>query len=215
MPWPWFIKMLSSSVGKKQMMAATGLFFILFLFGHLAGNCTLYLGRDSFNSYAAHLHSLGPLVHVAEIGLLAFACVHVLTGLYLFYRNVSARSVRYHTKTWAGGRTIFSATMPYTGLLLLAFVAVHLLTFHFVDHERQTIFQIASRVFSHPGYVAFYMFSMVVAGFHVRHGLWSAFQTLGANHPKYMDAVSVLSILFALAVGVGFGVLPLVVRALA
>ena len=208
----WVKGTFGTSIGKKQLMAVTGLGFIGFLTGHLLGNLTIYLGPDAFNSYAEHLHALGPLVNVAEIGLLLFAIVHVSTGLLLFYRNYKARPVKYVGKKWAGGRTIFSATMPYTGLLILLFLIIHLKTFHFVDHDNQTISQIVSHAFANMGYVLFYTFSMVVVAFHVKHGFWSAFQTLGANHIKYMPTVFVLSAFCALVAGIGFGFLPVVSR---
>ncbi|MBI9074288.1 MAG: succinate dehydrogenase cytochrome b subunit [Desulfatibacillum sp.] len=208
----WVKGTFGTSIGKKQLMAVTGLGFIGFLTGHLLGNLTIYLGPESFNSYAEHLHALGPLVNMAEVGLLLFATVHISTGLLLFYQNYKARPVKYVGKKWAGGRTIFSATMPYTGVLILVFLIIHLKTFHFVDHDNQTISQIASNVFSSVGYVVFYTLSMVVVAFHVKHGFWSAFQTFGANHVKYMPAIFVLSAICAVVAGIGFGFLPVVSR---
>jgi succinate dehydrogenase / fumarate reductase cytochrome b subunit len=106
--------------------------------------------------------------------------------------------------------------MPYTGLLILGFIGVHLATFshHFVDQTTRNIFQIAVAVFSQKIYLAIYLVAMVIVAFHVRHGLWSAFQTVGANHPKYMPFIQKLSIVFAVIVGIGFGSLPLVILAM-
>jgi len=210
----WFTNTFGSSVGKKLMMAVTGLFFCLFLVLHLAGNLTLYMGKDVFNSYAEHLHSLGPLVTVAEWGLLIFAVVHVSTGLFLFYQNFKARPQRYAVNKRAGGRTLGSATMPYTGVVLLLFVFYHLFNFHFVDKTHTTIFQIVSNAFAQPGYVLIYTFAMIIAAVHVSHGFWSAFQTLGANHPKYTPFLRGLSIVFSLIVGIGFGFIPIYVSLL-
>ena len=83
----WLKQTLWSSIGKKLMMAVTGLSFCAFLAGHLAGNLTIYAGEAAFNSYAEHLHALGPLITLAEIGLLIFAVVHIVTDLTLFYEN--------------------------------------------------------------------------------------------------------------------------------
>ncbi len=207
----WLIETLSSSIGKKLMMALTGICFCLFLAVHLAGNLTLFGGKAMFNGYAGHLHSLGVLLVVAEWGLLLFALTHVLTGLTLFYQNLKARPNRYAVNKRAGGRTIGSATMPYTGVLLLAFVVFHLVNFHFADKSQTTIHDIVSAAFANPLYVAVYVVAMIVTAIHVSHGLWSAFQTVGANHPKYMPMIRTLSILFALVVGVGFGLLPIFV----
>jgi succinate dehydrogenase / fumarate reductase cytochrome b subunit len=211
----WITGTLGSSIGKKLMMAVTGLGFCGFLTTHLAGNLTIYGGKDAFNSYAAHLHALGPLVTVLELGLLTFGLVHVITGLTLFLGNFKARPTRYAVNKSAGGRTLGSATMPYTGIILLAFIIFHLMNFHFVDKTNTTIFNIVSGAFAKPGYVAIYIAAMVVAAIHVSHGFWSAFQTIGANHPKYMPAIRTLGIVFALIVGLGFGFLPIYIFLLA
>lgn len=211
----WMMQTLGSSIGKKLMMALSGLCFCAFLCAHLAGNLFIYGGKDSFNAYATHLHALGPLLTVAEFGLLFLALVHVISGLVLFYQNFSARPQRYQVNASAGGRTIGSATMPYTGLVLLAFVLFHLFQFHFVDKTTRTIFEIVSTSFRNPVTVGCYVLVMIVAAIHVSHGFWSAFQTLGANHPKYMPAIRLLSILFSLIVGVGFGFIPVYVSLIA
>ncbi len=207
----WLTRVVMSSIGKKYLMALTGLGFIGFLCGHLAGNLTMYKSREAFISYAEHLHALGPLITAAEIGLLSFAVVHVLTGLTLFYQNFRSRPERYCVNKSAGGRTIGSRTMPYTGFLVLIFVVIHLLNFHFVDKTNTTIFHIVAATFENTASVLFYVFSMAVVAIHVSHGLWSSFQTLGANHPKYMPGVMILSVVFAVVVGVGFGFLPIYV----
>ena len=205
----WFIDTLKSSVGKKLMMSVTGLGFCGFLAGHLGGNLTVYGGKEMFLGYAEHLHALGVLLTIVEWGLLTFALVHVLTGLTLFYQNFKARPVRYKVNKRAGGRTLGSATMPYTGILLLLFVVMHLFNFHFVDKTNTNIFAIISKAFANPLTVAIYIAAMIVAAIHVSHGFWSAFQTLGANHPKYMPAISALSLVVSLIFGFGFGLLPI------
>jgi succinate dehydrogenase / fumarate reductase cytochrome b subunit len=211
----WITGTLGSSIGKKLMMAITGLSFIGFLAAHLAGNLTIYGGKEAFNSYAEHLHSLGPLLTVAELVLLTFFLVHVITGVILFLQNLNARPVRYAVNKTAGGRTFGSATMPYTGALLLVFIIFHLLNFSFVDKTDTTIFNIVSSAFSSPLYVVIYILAMVVAAVHVSHGFWSAFQTVGANHSKYMPLIRTVGIAFAVVVGIGFGFLPIYIFLLA
>ncbi|WP_319526352.1 succinate dehydrogenase cytochrome b subunit [uncultured Desulfosarcina sp.] len=211
----WITGTLGSSIGKKLMMAVTGFSFCGFLAAHLAGNLTIYGGKDAFNGYAEHLHALGPLLNVAELGLLTLFLIHVITGLILFLQNLKARPVRYAVNKTAGGRTLGSATMPYTGVLILAFIVFHLLNFHFVDKTDTTIFNIVSEAFSNTGYVVIYILAMVVAAVHVSHGFWSAFQTVGANHPKYMPAIRAVGIAFAVAIGIGFGFLPIYIFLLA
>lgn len=205
----WLTGTLGSSIGKKLMMAITGLSFCGFLAAHLAGNLTIYGGKEAFNSYAEHLHSLGPLLTVAEVGLLTLFLIHVITGVILFLQNLKARPVRYKVNKRAGGRTIGSATMIYTGAALLAFIIFHLINFHFVDKSDTTIFNIVSEAFSSTSYVVIYILAMVIAAIHVSHGFWSAFQTIGANHPKFMPLIQTVGIAFAVVVGVGFGFLPI------
>ncbi|MEJ2671538.1 MAG: succinate dehydrogenase cytochrome b subunit [Deltaproteobacteria bacterium] len=212
----WVIRTLSTSVGKKQLMAVTGLLFLLFLTTHLLGNLSVYSGPRAFVAYAEHLHALGRLLVAAEVGMALALFIHVCTAIFLFLENRHARPVKYVVEKSGGGRTFSSQTMPYSGLLILVFLAVHLNTFshHIVDQTSQNIFQIASDVFSDKGYLAIYLVSMVVVAFHVRHGLWSAFQTVGASHPKYMPFIEKFSIVFAVIIGLGFFSLPLVILAM-
>jgi len=116
-----------------------------------------------------------------------------------------------------GGRTLSSRTMPYTGLLILIFIAIHLSNFsrYFVDQTLLINVQTTTEKYSQPQWIILYIAFMIVVALHVRHGLWSAFQTIGANHPKYMPVLEKLSVLFAVLVGVGFGSLPIVFRVLA
>lgn len=205
----WFINTLGTSIGKKLMMAVTGFGFCVFLVAHLAGNLTLYAGKDAFNSYAEHLHSLGAFLTVAEFGLLLFAVVHITAGAILFYQNFKARPHRYSVNKRAGGRTLGSETMPYTGFALLVFIIFHLMNFHFADKSNTTIFQIVSSAFANPEYVIIYTIAMIVAAIHVSHGFWSAFQTIGANHPKYMPFIKGTSLVFSIIIGFGFGFIPI------
>jgi len=203
-----FIFILSSSIGKKLIMALTGLGFCIFLLSHLTGNLIIYAGNDAFNSYAERLHTLGPLLILAEIGLLFLGVVHISTGAYLFYQNLRARPGRYRKKKNAGGRTIGSSTMPYTGFLILIFIIFHLVDFHFVEKADRSIYQIVLDTFSNPGYAIFYILSMVVVAVHVDHGFWSLLQTLGINNLKCMPVLRMISSATSLFVGIGFGSLP-------
>jgi succinate dehydrogenase / fumarate reductase cytochrome b subunit len=205
----WLIQTLQSSIGKKMLMAITGLCFSGFLVGHLLGNLTLYGGSELFNSYAEHLQSLGVILRVVEAVLVCLALVHVITGLVLFFQNQSARPVRYQMKKSAGGRTLGSSTMPYTGLLLLCFILFHLFHFTFVDKTDTTVFDVVAVAFQSPVYIFAYILAVVIAGVHVSHGFWSAFQTIGAEHAKYTPVIKWLSLLLALVVAIGFGSLPL------
>lgn len=209
----WLLGVFSSSIGKKLIMACTGLIFCLFLAAHLVGNLTIYGGNRMFNNYSEHLHAYGLILNVIEVALIFFAVLHISFATILYFQNWRARPVRYGVKKNAGGRTLSSTLMPYTGLYLLIYVIVHLLTFHFVDRAGRTLYQLVADIFSRPEYVIFYIFSMIVAAFHVKHGFWSAFQTIGADHPKYTPLIKAASWVFSLLVGVGFGSIPLVMLA--
>ena len=199
---------VSTSVGKKLMMAMTGLCFCGFLAGHLLGNFTIYGGGELFNSYAEHVQALGVFLRVVEAGLICLALVHIGTGILLFFQNLMARPVRYQVDKRAGGRTLGSATMPYTGLLLLCFVLFHLFQFTFVDKTGASIYEIVSTAFQSPFYIALYITAVVIAGVHVSHGFWSAFQSFGLNHPKYSPLIKGAGLILAIVVAVGFGSLP-------
>jgi len=205
----WLITTLNSSIGKKLLMSITGLGFICFLTVHLIGNLTLFSGQLLFTSYVKHLHSLGPLITLTELGLLLSALIHILVGTLLFYENLMARPVRYKVNKNAGGRTIGSLTQPYTGFIILAFVIIHLLDFHFAEHTDESLYMLISSTFANPIYVVIYIITMIVVAFHVSHGFWSLFQTLGANHPKYMPVVQRFGIVISLIFGIGFGFIPL------
>ena len=205
----WLVKTFSSSIGKKQVQAVTGLLFCLFVAVHLMGNLTIYAGKESFLSYVDHLHSFEALVTVAEFGLIFFAVLHIGMGLYLFLENRRARPVAYAVDKSAGGRTIGSRTAPYTGALILVFVIFHLIKFRFVDKMTINDFVILSNTFAEFGFwTLFYIAGVIVVAVHVSHGFWSGFQTLGLNHPKYMPLVERVGIVFSLIIGIGFASIP-------
>jgi len=205
----WLVKTFSSSIGKKQVQALTGLLFCLFIAVHLMGNLTIYAGKESFLSYVDHLHSVEALVTVAEFGLIFFAVLHIGMGLYLFLENRRARPVAYAVDKSAGGRTIGSRTAPYSGALILVFVIFHLIRFRFVDKMTINDFTILSNTFAEFGFwTLFYIAGVIVVAVHVSHGFWSGFQTLGLNHPKYMPFVERVGIIFSLIIGIGFASIP-------
>jgi len=207
----WFIKTFQTSIGKKLIMAVTGLSFICFLIAHLAGNFTLYGGENAFNSYAERLHALGPIITIVELGLLFLIIMHVLIGSFLFYQNILARPIRYKVYKSAGGRSLGSITMPYSGFIILAFVIFHLINFHFADKTGTTIFQIVAKAFENPLYIVIYIAAMIVLAIHMSHAFWSLFQTTGINHPKYTPIIKIAGIVISLVFGVGFGFLPIYV----
>jgi len=211
----WFIATFRSSIGKKLVMAITGLSFCLFLALHLVGNFFYYGGGSAFEGYSAHLHQRLVLLRLAEGGLIFFAVLHILFAAILYFQNLAARPTGYVMKKSVvrketpGGQTISSRLMPYTGLYILVFVIIHLFAFTFVDRSAGGgLYRMVTTAFHNPFYAAFYVFSVIVVGFHINHGFWSAFQTIGANHPKYMPTIKIISVVYALIIGVCFSSIP-------
>ena len=209
----------SSSVGTKLLIALTGLALVGFLIVHLAGNLLLFFGPAKFNDYAHSLIS-NPLVVPAELGLLAIFVLHVVKAIANFLNNRKARNERYETRTWAGGpsrKTWASTTMILSGLLTLVFVPLHLITFKYGPHYPSVeagvrdLFRLVVEVFQSPVYTLFYVVSMVVLGFHLRHGVSSSLQSLGLIPARWTRVFLVAGWLLALAVAAGFVIIPVYV----
>jgi succinate dehydrogenase / fumarate reductase cytochrome b subunit len=199
---------LRSSVGQKILMAISGALLTFFLLVHGVGNATSFLGSDAFNSYAAKLHSLGVLVPLFELALFAVFLLHIFLGITLFLQNSQARPVRYQVERSSGGRTPGSRTMPYTGVVILIFLVVHLVNFHFTDHSIP-IADIVKNVLSQPVYSLFYISAMAVLALHISHGFWSLFQSLGINHPQYNAALRTGTLGAAIVLSAIFILIPL------
>ena len=205
----WYLFILGSSVGKKMMMAVTGLGLIGFLSVHLLGNVMAFAGAEAFNGYAAKLHSLQPYLSAFNFGLAALGLVHIAVGIILFFENLKARETRYRVYQNPGGRTIGSNTMPYTGVLILIFVIFHLLKFTFVDKSVTPIYKLMATTFADPLWVIIYVAAMVMVAVHISHGFWSLFQTFGINHPHHMPLIMKLGLVVTFVFGIGFGILPI------
>ncbi len=207
------LDLVLSSIGKKELMALTGLGFVGFLIAHLAGNFTLLAGARAFDAYAEKLESLGPLVVAFEIGLIVMAVLHVVFGMALVTRNLKARGVRYEVKKVEGGRTLGSWTMWLTGPWILVFIGLHLAHFtipHKVLGNEAPLSQLVGELFASPGWAGYYILSVLILGLHVSHGFWSSFQTLGAAPDRkghVRDAAVLLGFVFA----AGFGLLAFLV----
>lgn len=207
----------TSSIGKKQIMAITGLGLVGFTLSHLLGNLLLLLGPDAFNMYA-HTLTSNPLIYVAEAGLLGMFLAHIALAVILKIQNSNARPIKYYMKKGTeGGETLASKTMPYTGLIILVFLVLHLITFKYgtnysttVDGETiRDIHRVVIEYFSNCWYVAWYVFAMCVLGLHTSHGLHSSLQTLGVNHPKYTPYFKQASLAYGIIVAVGFSTLAI------
>lgn len=216
----WLKAFLTSSVGRKYVMGLTGLFLCLFLVVHLAGNLLLYVGRDIYNEYAEKLHSSPELLIMIEVVLyLAFA-IHIYLAFTLSGSNSRARDRGYALRqTKIEDRTLNvmgwtpDNTMLLTGLVGLLFIIVHVSDFKFeygvpgldeVDGYDKAVIIVSSLWRG-----VLYIIGAVVLGIHVSHGLQSAFQSIGLNHPKYMPGIQWISWAFGVVVAVGFSSFPL------
>lgn len=179
----WLSETLNSSIGKKAVMAVTGLSLSLFVVAHLAGLCSIFGGRETFNAYATQLHSHAVILHLTELLLLLLFMIHMAFGLLLFLENRRAKPSRYAVSLSSGGATWGSRTMPYTGLFLLLFLACHLARFHFADSSSRS--DLLRESLTQPALGIFYLTALLALGLHLGHGLWSSLQSLGISHPKY------------------------------
>lgn len=205
-----------NSVIKKQIMGVTGLLLCGFVLSHLLGNLTLLIGSDAFNKYS-HALTSNPLIYIAEVGLLAIFLAHIFMAVKLIIENRAARPVPYaYPRKHSGrGATFASSTMAISGLLTLVFLVIHILGLKFGTYYETEVHGVVMRdiykttveYFQDPLHVLFYIIAVVSLGVHVSHGFWSAFQSLGLNHPKYMPKLKCAACAFGILVGVGFSAL--------
>jgi succinate dehydrogenase / fumarate reductase cytochrome b subunit len=213
---------LASSVGTKVIVGITGILLVLYLIIHLFGNLLFLLGPDIFNGYAATMLA-NPLVIPVEIGLVAVFLIHVYKAVANWIANRRARPVGYYRRKWGGRpsrKTIASSTMIFSGLLLLLFIPIHVAQMKYGVGSAQEVvsaaahgaehnlYAIEQQVFGNPFNVAFYMLCMVVVGSHLYHGVHSAFQSLGADHPRYTRWILAGGKVFAVVMGFGFFIIP-------
>lgn len=210
------LEFLESSIGKKIMVAAAGILLCGFLVTHLAGNVLLYVGDGAFNHYAEALEH-NPLLPVAEGGLVFLFLVHILLSARATLANRAARPVGYESYKGKGARTPGSRSMAITGTLLLVFILVHVGTFKFdlgglkgqTAGMEESLYAHVVTWFSNPLYSAFYLLALAGLGLHLSHGVQSAFQTFGLNHPRYTPLIRKAGIAFAVLIALGFASFPI------
>ena len=194
-------------------MALTGLFLITFLVVHLAGNLLLLRddGGEAFNAYAEFM-STNPLIRVLEILLFLGFAIHIYQGLYLALQARKTRPVSYTLHNPQKNSSIFSRTMPITGIVILVFLLVHLRSF-FVESRilgsPYTMYDLCKNAFENPWYSGFYVVSMALLAFHLAHGFYSGFQTLGLIvNRRIRTVIQWASAAFAFIVPLGFAIIP-------
>jgi succinate dehydrogenase / fumarate reductase cytochrome b subunit len=208
-----------STNGKKAVMAVTGAILFLFVVGHLLGNLQIFESRERLNAYGKFLKSLGELLWLARIGLIVSVVLHIWATVQLALINLKARPVGYKVKKSVASNYA-DRTMYWSGPIILAFVIFHLLQFTagtlhpgapaFSDTD---IYYNIVAGFSVWWVSAWYIFSMILLGFHLRHGIWSAFQSLGANHPRHTPVLKQAALWIAIAITVGYISIPVAVLA--
>lgn len=211
------MKYFTSTVGRKYLMAITGLAWSGFVLSHMLGNLLIFVGPEAYNMYG-HAIVSNPLVYVAEIGLLLTLLAHVPVGIGLFLRNRRTKPNKYAVAPkGAKSSSVSSRTMAYTGSVVLAFIILHVATFKYgtfysVNYngvEVRDLYRLMEEVFAQPGYIVWYMVSLVFLGSHLYHGLTSSFQSLGINHPRYNPMLRMIGTLYAVVVAAGFISQPL------
>ncbi|HXH07987.1 MAG TPA: succinate dehydrogenase cytochrome b subunit [Vicinamibacterales bacterium] len=206
----------ASSVGTKILIALTGLALLLYLILHLAGNLLVFAGPDAFNGYAHRLVS-NPLIVPVEIGLLAVFLVHIYKTVRMWLDNRRARPVAYRRKAWAGHtsrKTVASSTMIVSGLAILAFVILHVRQFRYGPVYEgpggvRDLYRLEIEVFQRPEWVVLYVASMVLVGLHLRHGIASAFQSLGIGGSRTARRLLAGGLALAVVLAAGFAFIPL------
>lgn len=208
------LQIFYSTIGRKILMALTGLFLILFLLEHLYGNLLLYKmdGGISFDEYSEFLVG-NLLIRTIEYVLFAAIIAHVIDGLLITLANRKARPTSYEMNRQKGNSTWFSRNMGVTGTVIFIFLIIHLKTFfikfRFGELE-ETMAQNVVKAFQIPAYAAFYTFAMILLGMHLNHGFQSSFQTLGLNNKKYSTPLKYIGTFIALLFMIGFASFPII-----
>ena len=226
----WIIDFLQSSLGKKLVMSLTGLFLCSFLIIHMIGNLQLFVpdGGLSFNAYA-YFMTTNPLIKATSYGLYAGILLHAVQGILITMGNRKAKGGKYQGKDTANTKAkAASRNMAALGLLVFAFIGLHMAQFWGVMHfstwaesgeilpgiqafdenGNKNLYGLVSEAFKNMAVVLFYLVALVALALHLLHGFWSAFQTLGVSNSKYEPIIRGLGLVFSILVPLGFAVMP-------
>jgi succinate dehydrogenase / fumarate reductase cytochrome b subunit len=217
------MKFIASTVGRKLLMAITGVMLLCFIIIHVLGNSTIYFGW--LNAYAEHLHALPPLVWAFRIVMLLLFAVHVYFGILLSLENSAARPQAYAVKK--DRRATFAGkNMIWTGVVVAAFLVYHLL--HFTLHVtnpaisagvggnvdalgRPDVLKMVVLSFQQAGIAAVYIIAMIALALHLSHGALSFFQTLGMNSDKTIEVFEKIGVTVAVILFIGYASIPIAV----
>lgn len=223
----WFGRFLTSSIGKKLIMALTGLFLISFLAVHLAGNLLLITTEvgdgQSFNEYA-YFMTHNPIIKTTSYGLYFFILLHAVQGIALWMKNRAARGPQGYTvkANRTAGASKASFRMGALGTVILIFILLHMAQFwlqmkmgntELIAYEGgepvKDLYVLVSAAYTNPLFVVGYVVAMIAIAFHLFHGFESAFQTLGLSHKKWTPLVKLVGRTYSIIVPLGFAIIPI------
>jgi succinate dehydrogenase / fumarate reductase, cytochrome b subunit len=203
-----------STNGKKAVMAVTGAILFIFVIGHLAGNLQVFEGPAKLNAYGKLLHDLGELLWPVRILLLICVTLHIVATVQLALLKKRARPVGYSAKK-AIASSYASRTMYWSGPIVLAFVIFHLLhlTAGYIHpgaaFSEGDVYHNVVAGFQVWWVSVWYIFSIILLGLHLRHGIWSMFQSLGMNHPRHTPILKSAAWVIALVIVLGYISIPI------
>lgn len=217
---PSIIKALNSQVGRKWVTAITGIVWMLFLIGHLAGNLTIFGSSEAFNRYTLQLESFGWLLYLVEAVLLFFFLYHAILGISIWLKRRKTRQTRYaryQSKGKPSHYNMASRSMAITGVIMFVFLIIHLWSFKFgatdpvmIDGEQaRDLRKLVIEKFQTPAYAFGYTAVLLVFILHLSHGFWSSFTTLGMRHGPFSEKMKTIGYGFAILLMLGFIFIPL------
>lgn len=211
----------SPSIGKKQVVAVTGLILVSFVIVHLAGNLLLYLGPEAFNGYAKKLAGLRPGLYLLEAGLIVLFLTHLWLTALLVVENLHARPLRYRLVRSSGKNSVGARLMPLTGTVIVIFVLWHLRDFTFTDHhgprsvlsdgQSHGLYGVVYNSFQDPAHSLLYVIAMTALGLHLSHAIQSFVQTMGFNHARYTPAIQKISNGLGFLIALAYSSIPVYV----
>ena len=204
----------SSTLGKKWLMAVTGLILFGFVVGHMLGNLQIYLGQERLDHYAELLQANKPFLWAFRSVLLFSVSVHIWAAVVIWLRNRSARPVKYRMFQ-PPGLDYAARTMVWSGPIIALFIIYHILDFTVgtanPDFIKGEVYHNVLASFSNPVIALVYMAACLLLAFHLYHGLWSLFQTFGWDHPRFGWIRRALAIFFSALIGAANISIPLAV----
>lgn len=216
------IKFYTSPLGKKIITGITGLGLSVFILFHMVGNLTLLTSSVAYNQLAHFINSLGILLYITEFSLLGLVIFHIAIAILITINNIQARPIAYSQLKTVGQpskQSLSSRTMIITGSVLLGFLILHLASFKFGTYystvidgvEMRDLSRLVIEKFHTPVYAFGYTGVMLLLGLHLRHGIWSLWQSIGLLNDKYSSLVYAIALFLAVLITLGFILLPLAI----